>query len=63
MEKDLEFLEHERIMDYSLLVGVSFRESNQELENSNSEPNSTGTSPRVSSADTDTSITSLNPTR
>ncbi|XP_023732900.1 phosphatidylinositol 4-phosphate 5-kinase 6 [Lactuca sativa] len=63
VEKDLEFLEHERIMDYSLLVGVSFRESNQELENSNSEPNSTGTSPRVSSADTDTSITSLNPTR
>ncbi|KAI3495508.1 hypothetical protein L1887_37849 [Cichorium endivia] len=68
VDKDLEFLERERIMDYSLLVGVSFQESNQNISLEegcleNSEPDSTGTSPRLSSADTDTSITSLNPAR
>ncbi|KAI3680999.1 hypothetical protein L6452_35779 [Arctium lappa] len=72
VERDCDFLEQERIMDYSLLVGISFQECNQELSADegylsesctpigNVEPDSRGTTPRGSSADTDTS---LDPTR
>ncbi|GKD93327.1 phosphatidylinositol 4-phosphate 5-kinase 4 [Tanacetum coccineum] len=31
MDRDCQFLEQERLMDYSLLVGISLRESNQDL--------------------------------
>ncbi|GJT50559.1 phosphatidylinositol 4-phosphate 5-kinase 6-like protein [Tanacetum coccineum] len=72
VDRDCQFLEQERIMDYSLLVGISVRESNQDLSadegdlsgpgtpTGNTEADSSETSPRDSSADTDTS---LNPTR
>ncbi|MFS7931653.1 putative 1-phosphatidylinositol-4-phosphate 5-kinase [Helianthus anomalus] len=60
---DCKFLERERIMDYSLLVGISVQACNQDLsadEGGNIELDSCGSSPRVSSADTDAS---LDPTR
>ncbi|CDY47391.1 BnaC04g24720D [Brassica napus] len=43
VDKDCEFLEQERIMDYSLLVGIHFREASFEDE----------TAPRLSRADVD----------
>ncbi|KAJ0927364.1 putative 1-phosphatidylinositol-4-phosphate 5-kinase [Helianthus annuus] len=59
---DCKFLEQERIMDYSLLVGISVQACNQDLstDEGNIELDSSGSSPRVSSADTDAS---LDPTR
>ncbi|XP_076896660.1 phosphatidylinositol 4-phosphate 5-kinase 6-like [Bidens hawaiensis] len=58
INRDCEFLEQERIMDYSLLVGISVQECNQDLsaDEGNTEPDSSGSSPRVSSADTDSSL-------
>ncbi|KAM0071636.1 putative 1-phosphatidylinositol-4-phosphate 5-kinase [Helianthus debilis subsp. tardiflorus] len=59
---DCKFLEQERIMDYSLLVGISVQACNQDFsaDEGNIELDSGGSSPRVSSADTDAS---LDPTR
>ncbi|KAI3800729.1 hypothetical protein L1987_28823 [Smallanthus sonchifolius] len=72
VNRDCDFLEQERIMDYSLLVGISVQECNQDLSADegglsgscipigNIELDSRGSSPRVSSVDTDAS---LDPTR
>ncbi|GJY52125.1 phosphatidylinositol 4-phosphate 5-kinase 6-like protein [Tanacetum coccineum] len=48
VNKDCDFLEQERIMDYSLLVGISFQESNREATEGKAELDSTGSTPRVS---------------
>ncbi|GJR41902.1 phosphatidylinositol 4-phosphate 5-kinase 6-like protein [Tanacetum coccineum] len=68
VDRDYQFLKHERIMDYILLVGISVRESNQDLSTDegdlsapstptgNTELDSSEASPRDSSADTDTSL-------
>ncbi|KAI7754540.1 hypothetical protein M8C21_024582 [Ambrosia artemisiifolia] len=58
INKDCEFLEQERIMDYSLLVGISAQECNQDISAGswNAELDSSGSSPRISSADTDASL-------
>ncbi|KAK1370496.1 Phosphatidylinositol 4-phosphate 5-kinase [Heracleum sosnowskyi] len=47
VERDCDFLEHERIMDYSLLVGLHFRGNSTKAANQGS--NSVGTSPRTTS--------------
>nr|XP_043622096.1 phosphatidylinositol 4-phosphate 5-kinase 6-like [Erigeron canadensis] len=72
VNRDCDFLERERIMDYSLLVGISVQECSQELSadegclsgspRGNTEADSSGTTHRGSSADTDTD-TFLNATR
>ncbi|KAL7239146.1 hypothetical protein ACSBR2_005112 [Camellia fascicularis] len=68
VDRDCDFLEQERIMDYSLLVGIHFRETtpytrdarNTEGRTSgvrtptgNGDPDSDGTAPRLSRADMD----------
>ncbi|KAI3742868.1 hypothetical protein L1987_60566 [Smallanthus sonchifolius] len=58
VNKDCDFLEQERIMDYSLLVGISFQESTREAVDEVPELDRTGTT-RVS---TDTDAV-LNPAR
>ncbi|KAI3740546.1 hypothetical protein L2E82_31014 [Cichorium intybus] len=47
VNKDCDFLEQERIMDYSLLVGISFQEHNRQAPEVNTEPDSTGTTPNL----------------
>ncbi|XP_071690172.1 phosphatidylinositol 4-phosphate 5-kinase 6-like [Rutidosis leptorrhynchoides] len=47
VNKDCDFLEQERIMDYSLLVGISFQEFSSAADGK-SEHDSTGETPRVS---------------
>ncbi|CAN0910262.1 Phosphatidylinositol 4-phosphate 5-kinase 4 [Linum grandiflorum] len=59
VDRDCELLEQERIMDYSLLVGIHFKDvsSNQEIVPCNAEPSSaeveTEEGPRLSRADMD----------
>nr|XP_043610630.1 phosphatidylinositol 4-phosphate 5-kinase 6-like [Erigeron canadensis] len=48
VNKDCDFLEQEKIMDYSLLVGISFQERSREAVEANSKLDSTGSNPRVS---------------
>ncbi|KAL8243432.1 hypothetical protein R6Q59_009690 [Mikania micrantha] len=59
VNKDCDFLEQERIMDYSLLVGISFQGSDRDAAEGRSEHDSIGTTPRLS---TDTNVV-LNPAR
>ncbi|KAJ0510394.1 putative 1-phosphatidylinositol-4-phosphate 5-kinase [Helianthus annuus] len=59
VNKDCDFLEQERIMDYSLLVGISFKESNRGAVEGGAELDGPGTTPKLS---TDTSVV-LNPAR
>ncbi|XP_017228165.1 phosphatidylinositol 4-phosphate 5-kinase 6 isoform X2 [Daucus carota subsp. sativus] len=47
VERDCDFLEQERIMDYSLLVGIHFRGNSS--RGGNQDSNSVGTSPRSTS--------------
>ncbi|KAL8236014.1 hypothetical protein R6Q59_017095 [Mikania micrantha] len=67
VNRDCDFLEQERIMDYSLLVGISVQECNQNLSDEgvlygsctttgNTEADSSWSSPSVPSVDTDASV-------
>ncbi|KAI3740549.1 hypothetical protein L2E82_31017 [Cichorium intybus] len=48
VNKDCDFLEQEKIFNYSLLVGVSFQDSNTQAPEVNSEPDSLGTTSNLS---------------
>ncbi|KAK1426658.1 hypothetical protein QVD17_15335 [Tagetes erecta] len=48
VNKDCDFLEQERIMDYSLLVGISFQDGSREASEGVPEPESPGSAPRLS---------------